>query len=66
MEASSDAGAKLKRGDVISAVNSQPVRTPADLVRLVSAARAAGRPQVLLFVTRGRVGGVYIPVKLKG
>ena len=66
VEASSDAGAKLKRGDVIGAINSATVRTPADLARGIAAAKAAGRSQVLLFVTRGRLPGHYIPVKLKG
>ncbi|WP_174298049.1 Do family serine endopeptidase [Sphingomonas bacterium] len=65
VDASTDAGAKLKRGDVISAINSTAIRTPADLARGVAAAKAAGRPQVLLLVTRGRVAGRYIPVKLK-
>ena len=61
----SDAGSKLKRGDVISAINSSPVRTGADLARGVAAAKAAGRTQVLLLVTRGKAGGGYIAVKLK-
>ncbi|WP_375381918.1 Do family serine endopeptidase [uncultured Sphingomonas sp.] len=65
VEQSSDAGAKLKRGDVISAINSAPVRTPADIARGVAAAKAAGRSQVLLFITRGRTPGHYVPVKLK-
>lgn len=62
---SSDAGQKLRRGDVISSVNSQPVRAAADVARAVAAAKAAGRPQVLLNVTRGRAQGVFIPVKIK-
>ncbi|MGI4731777.1 MAG: Do family serine endopeptidase [Janthinobacterium lividum] len=65
VDQSSDAGAKLKRGDVISAINSAVVNTPADLARGVAAAKAAGRPQVLLLVTRGKITGRYIPVKLK-
>lgn len=65
VDPSSDAGGKLKRGDVISAINAMPVRIPADLARGVAAAKAAGRPQVLLLVTRGRIAGQYIPVKLK-
>ncbi|KQT33791.1 protease [Sphingomonas sp. Leaf412] len=62
---SSDAGQKLRRGDVISAVNSQPVRTAADVARVVAAAKTAGRPAVLLNVTRQRTAGVFIPVKIK-
>ncbi len=63
----SDAGGKgLKRGDVISAVNSAPVRTGADVARVVAGAKAAGRAEVLLLITRGKGGGGYIPVKIKG
>ena len=62
---SSDAAQKLKRGDVISAVNSTPVRTAADVARAVAAAKAANRPQVLLQITRQRTSGVFIPVKIK-
>ncbi|MBW6527123.1 Do family serine endopeptidase [Sphingomonas sp. RHCKR7] len=62
---SSDAAQKLRRGDVISSVNSQPVRSAAEVARVVAAAKAAGRPQVLLNVTRGRTSGVFIPVKIK-
>nr|WP_209308251.1 Do family serine endopeptidase [Sphingomonas corticis] len=62
---SSDAGQKLRRGDVISAVNSQPVRTAADVARFVAAAKSAGRPAVLLTVTRQRTVGALIPVKIK-
>lgn len=65
VDPSSDAGQKLKRGDVISAVNSTPVRTAADVSRLVAAAKSAGRPQVLLSLTRGRQSGVFMAVKIK-
>ncbi len=65
VDPSSDAGQKLKRGDVISSVNSVPVRTAADVARQVTAAKAAGRPQVLLLVTRGRGNTGFIPVKIK-
>jgi serine protease Do len=65
VDPSSDAGQKLKRGDVIQAINSVPVRSAADLTRGVAAAKAAGRPQVLLLVTRGRTSGVFVPVKIK-
>lgn len=65
VDASSDAGQKLRRGDVIVSVNSVPTRTPADVVRGVQAAKAAGRPQVLLSVVRGRNPAVFIAVKLK-
>ena len=65
VDPSSDAAQKLKRGDVISAVNSTPVRTAADVARAVAAAKAANRPQVLLSITRQRTSGVFIPVKIK-
>ncbi|KTT69741.1 Do family serine endopeptidase [Sphingomonas endophytica] len=65
VDPSSDAGQKLKRGDVIAAVNSQPVRTAADVARIVAAAKAAGRPSVLLSVTRGRQTNGFIAVKIK-
>ncbi len=63
----SDAGLKgLKRGDVISAVNSVPVRTGADVARAVAGAKAAGRSEVLLLLTRGKGNTGYIAVKFKG
>ena len=62
---SSDAGQKLRRGDVISSVNSTPVRTAADIARVVAAAKSAGRPAVLLSVTRQRQSGALIPVKIR-
>ena len=65
VDPSSDAGQKLKRGDVISSINSAPVRTGADLARGVAAAKAAGRPQVLLSITRQRTAGVLLAVKIK-
>ncbi len=65
VDPSSDAGQKLKRGDVITAVNSQPVRTGADVARVVASAKAAGRPSVLLSVTRGRQTNGFIAVKIK-
>ena len=65
IDESSDAAQKLRRGDVISAVNSTQVRTAADVAAAVRAAKAAGRPQVLLSVTRGRAVGVFVPVKIK-
>lgn len=62
---SADAGQKLRRGDVISSVNSTPVRTPADVARLVAAAKSAGRPSVLLSITRQRQSGVFVAVRLR-
>ncbi|SEN05911.1 serine protease Do [Sphingomonas gellani] len=65
VDPSSDAGQKLKRGDVIQSVNSVPVRTAADVARAVAAAKSSGRPQVLLLVNRGRGNAGFIPVKIK-
>ncbi len=65
VDASSDAGQKLRRGDVIVSVNSVPARTAADVQRGVAAAKAAGRPQVLLSVVRGRNPPAFIAVKIK-
>ncbi|WP_088333663.1 Do family serine endopeptidase [Sphingomonas mucosissima] len=65
VDASSDAGQKLRRGDVIVSVNSAPTRTAADVARAVQAAKAAGRPQVLLSVVRGRNPPAFIAVRVK-
>jgi serine protease Do len=65
VDASSDAAGKLKRGDVIQGINGNPVRTAADVARIVAQAKAAGRPQVLLLVQRGRGAPGFIPLKVK-
>ncbi|GAA3253039.1 hypothetical protein GCM10020258_10010 [Sphingomonas yabuuchiae] len=65
VDPSSDAAAKLKRGDVITAVNGAPVRSAADLQQIVAAAKAAGRPQVLAQITRGKIAGALIPLRIK-
>ena len=64
VDPASDAAQKLKRGDVVSAVNGNPVRTAAELSAAVAQARSAGRPQVLLLVQRGRGASGFIPVKI--
>ena len=64
VDPSSDAGQKLKRGDVIVSANGTPTRTVAALTAGVAAARSAGRDQVLLFVQRAKIGA-FIPVKIK-
>ena len=66
VDPSSDANGKLKRGDVIQAINGTPVRTSADVVRIVAQAKSAGRPQVLLLIQRGRNAPGFLAVKLKG
>ena len=65
VDSSSDAAGKLKRADVITAVNGVPVRTAADYARVVAQAKAAGRPQVLLLVQRGRGNPAFVPIKVK-
>lgn len=65
VDPSSDAGQKLRRGDVISAINGTPVRSAADLARGVQAAKSAGRPQVLLMINRARGQSGFVPVKIK-
>ncbi|MEH3158954.1 MAG: Do family serine endopeptidase [Sphingomonas taxi] len=65
VDQSSDANGKLRRTDVIQAVNGVPVRTAADFARVVAQAKAAGRPQVLLLVQRGRNAPGFLAVKVK-
>jgi len=64
VDPSSDAGQKLKRGDVIQSINGTPVRTVAEVAAAVTAAKAAGRNTVLLQIARQRLSN-FIPVKLK-
>lgn len=60
----SDAAAKgLRRGDVIVSINRTPVATGAEIARLVSAAKAAGRGSVLVYVQR-RNNGSFIPLQI--
>lgn len=65
VDQSSDANGKLRRTDVIQAVNGVPVRTAADFARVIAQAKAAGRPQVLLLVQRGRGAPAFLAVKVK-
>ena len=64
VDPSSDAGQKLQRRDVVQAVNGTPVRTAQELAAAVAAAKAAGRPSVLLLVSRGRAATAFVPVKI--
>lgn len=60
----SDAAAKgLRRGDVIVSINRTPVATGADIARLVSAAKTAGRGSVLVYVQR-RNNGSFVPLQI--
>jgi serine protease Do len=64
IDQSSDAGQKgLQRGDIITAVNQRPVATAAEIATAAAAAKAAGRPSVLLSVQRGNTPSRYVPVR---
>jgi serine protease Do len=66
VDPSSDAATKgLQRGDVILSVNYKPAGTAADIAAAASAAKAAGRSNVLLFLQRGNGPARYLAVKLK-
>lgn len=64
VDQASDAGQKLRRGDVIQSVNGAPVTSAAQLAAGVAQAKAAGRPSVLLLVQRGRGNSGFIPVRI--
>jgi serine protease Do len=55
----------LQRGDVILSVNYKAAASPADIAAAASAAKSAGRANVLLFVQRGNLPARYLAVKLK-
>jgi serine protease Do len=66
IDQSSDAAAKgLLPRDVIISINYKPVSTQADLVAAASAAKAAGRSNVLLYVQRRGGPARYVAVKLR-
>ena len=66
VDPSSDAAAKgVQRGDVILSVNYKPANTVADVSAAATAAKAAGRANVLLLFQRGNTPPRYIAVKLK-
>jgi serine protease Do len=66
VDPSSDAAAKgLQRGDVIISVNYKPAASATDISAAASAAKTAGRSNVLLFVQRGNGPARYLAVKLK-
>ena len=64
VDPASDAAQKLRRGDVVQAVNGTPVRSAAEMTAAVAQARAAGRPQVLLLVSRRGGQSGFVPVKI--
>jgi serine protease Do len=63
--ASDAAGKGLRRGDVITSVNRTPVTTAADVAKIVTASKTAGRGTVLLYVQR-RNFGTFVPVQIPG
>jgi len=66
VDASSDAGTKgLQRGDIVLTANNQPVATVAQLEGVVRAAKAQGRPAVLLRVQRRGQPATYLPVRVR-
>ena len=66
VDPSSDAAAKgMQRGDVILSVNYKPANTVADISAAATAAKAAGRGNVLLLFQRGNTPPRYIALKLK-
>lgn len=65
VDSSSDAGQKLQRGIVIVSANGVAVQTPQQLAAQVSAAKRAGRDQVLLYIALPRGQNRFIAVKIK-
>ncbi len=65
VDPSTDAGQKLKRGDVIVAANGVQTTAPAQLGAVVAQAKQAGRDQVALLVVRGKGPAVFIGIKLR-
>ena len=65
VDPSSDAGQKLQRGIVIVSANGAAVQTPQQLAAQVTAAKRAGRDQVLLYVALPRGQNRFVAVKIK-
>jgi len=66
VDPNSDAAGKgLKRGDLIVSVNRTPVASAADIAKIVTASKSAGRTQVLLYVQRRNIGQ-FVPVQIAG
>jgi serine protease Do len=67
VEPNSDASDEgLQRGDLILSVNGAQVTTPAQVIAAVAAAKAAGRPSVLLLVKRGNAPEAFVGVDISG
>jgi serine protease Do len=65
VDESSNAAAKgLARGDVILSINQRPTTTIQDVIAAVAAAKAAGRPSVLVLVQRKANPPSYVGIEL--
>ena len=62
----SDAGQKgIERGDLLLSINRQPVRTLADVARIIAATKKAGRDSVVLLIRkRGDDQPLFVGVRL--
>lgn len=65
VDPSSDAGQKLKRGDVIVSAGGVPTTTNQALAQAVSSTLRSGKSDLLLYVVRGRGPGAFVGVRLK-
>ena len=66
VDPSSDAAAKgLQRGDIIVSVNQRATVSVAEVAAATTAAKSAGRGNVLLYVQRGNATPRYVPVKIR-
>ncbi|HEU4959478.1 MAG TPA: Do family serine endopeptidase [Sphingomonas sp.] len=65
VDPSSDAGQKLQRGIVIVSANGAAVQTPQQLAAQVTAAKRAGRDQILLYVALPRGQNRFVAVQIK-
>ncbi|MFA5969536.1 MAG: Do family serine endopeptidase [Sphingomonas sp.] len=65
VDPASDAGQKLKRGDVIVSAEGTPTPTAAALAQVVEQTKRGGKDVVVLYFVRGRAAGGFVGVKLK-
>ncbi|NBR30923.1 MAG: Do family serine endopeptidase [Sphingomonadaceae bacterium] len=66
VDPASDAAAKgVRRGDIILSANQQPTLAAADLGRIATEAKRAGRTNVLLYIQRGSMPPRYLAVKFR-
>ncbi|MET0307062.1 MAG: Do family serine endopeptidase [Sphingomonas sp.] len=64
VDPNSDAAGKgLRRGDLIVSVNRAPVASGADIARIVTTSKSAGRKTVLLYIQRRSVGQ-FVPIQI--